>query len=407
MTKRGITAQQRRRVLLMLGVYHPQHHYGIARYAREAGWIVDQGRVDGPDEAPVWWRGDGMITLITRPKHYAAFLLMPKVPMVDLSRGWVTNAMPPRLRATGHGRPRVLQDNERIGRLAAEHFLERGFRHIALFNFGNWWMETERMPAFAKATRLAGAQFHEIPYYQHFSRQPATAARLETSAHRWLVELIRNLPKPAGIFAATDDLALDLLRACGDAGVSVPEEVAVLGCDNGELICNFAPVPLSSVDPDLELQGYEAARLLDLLMDGKQAPTEPVLVPPKGVVTRQSTNILAVPHVPTARALRFICEHYREPIQTPVIAAAAGMSRRALERAFLKHFNRTVAEEINCLRIKHAKALLLEADIKIYEVARQSGFANGMYFSKVFQQSTGELPSHYRRQRIGRAEQGS
>ncbi len=403
MKKRITTGMTRRRVLLLLGVYHPQHHQGIARYAREAGWILDQGRVEGPDVAPVWWRGDGMITLITCPNHYAAFRVMPKVPMVDVSRGWVTNAMPPRLRATGHGRPRVLQDNETIGRLAAEHFLERGFRHIALFNFGNWWMETERMPAFARTIRLAGAQFHEIPYYKHFSRQPTTAARLEPSAHRWLIESIRNLPKPAGIFAATDDLALDLLRTCGDAGVSVPEEIAVLGCDNGELICNFAPVPLSSVDPNLELQGYEAARLLDRLMDGKPAPAEPVLVPPKGVVTRQSTNILAVPHVPTARALRFIWEHYREPIQTPAIAAAAGMSRRGLERAFLKHLNRTVAEEITRLRVDHAKELLLNTEIKIYQVAERSGFANGMYFSKVFQQSTGELPSHYRRHRTGQA----
>ena len=136
-------------------------------------------------------------------------------------------------------------------------------------------------------------------------------------------------------------------------------------------------------------------------MDGKPAPPEPILVPPKGVVTRQSTNILAVPHVSTARALRFIWEHYLEPIQTPVVAAAAGMSRRALERAFLKHLHRTIADEITRLRIDHAKELLLKSDLKIYQIAEQSGFANGMYFSKVFQQLAGQLPSRYRRQRTG------
>jgi len=400
MKKRRIVKTVRRKVLLLLGVYYSQHHMGVARYAREAGWILEKGCVDEPDVAPVWWRGDGMITLITSSNNYAAFRLLPEVPMVDLSRGWVTNAVPPRLRATGRDRPRVLQDNESISRLAATHFLERGFRHIAFVNFGNWWMETERMQTFARTVRQAGAEYHEIEYYKHFCRQAAAADKLKPVAHRWLMESIRKLPKPVGIFAATDDLALDLLRTCEDAGVSIPEEVAVLGCDNSELICNFAPVPLSSVDPDLELQGYEAARMLGQLMDGKPAPSEPLLVPPKCVVTRQSTNILAVPHVPTARALQFIWEHYREPIQTPEIAAAAGLSRRALERAFLKHLQRTVVEEITRRRVEHAKELLLNPDIKIYQVAEQSGFANGMYFSKVFQQWSGERPSHYRRQRI-------
>jgi LacI family transcriptional regulator len=321
--------------------------------------------------------------------------------VVDLSRGWVSNVMPQDLRASGRGRPRVLPDNANIGRLAAEHFLERGFRDIAFFNFGNWWMETERAPAFFETIKAAGARAHEIPYYRHFSRLAPMAAKLEPSAHRWLVDVLRNLPKPAGIFAATDDLALDLLRACGDAGVSVPEELPILGCDNSTLVCDFAPVPLSSVDPDLELQGYEAARLLDRLMDGEPAPSEPVLIPPKGVVTRQSTNILAIPDAPTARALLFIREHFRNSIQITDIATAAGISRRALERRFLKHLHRNVIEEITRLRIELAKELLLKPELKIHQVAGQAGFANNTYFSKVFRELVGEPPSSFRRQRIG------
>jgi LacI family transcriptional regulator len=386
--------------MLLLGVYHPQHHQGIARYAREAGWIVDQGHVDGTDEAPVWWRGDGMITLITRPKHYAAFRLMPKVPMVDLSRGWVSNAMPPRLRATGRGRPRVLEDNTAIGRLAAEHFLERGFEHIAFFNFGNWWLETERIPAFRRTVETAGAQYIELPYYRHVARQPTNTVVQERRAHRWLVDAIRGLPKPAGIFAPTDDLALSVLRACGDAGVGTPEEVAVLGCDNSPLVCDFAPVPLSSVDPDLEGQGYEAARLLGRLMDGEPPPKGPILIPPRGVVTRQSTNILAVPHVPTARALRFIWEHYRERIRTPEIAAAAGLSRRGVEHSFRQHLRRSIAEEVSRCRVEHARDLLLTTGMKAWQVAEAAGFSGIVDFSRVFKRVVGLAPHHYRRQHL-------
>jgi LacI family transcriptional regulator len=291
----------------------------------------------------------------------------------------------------------VLCDNAAIGRLAAEHFLERGFRHLAFFNFGNYWMETESAPAFHRTAGAAGAQCHEIAYHRHFGRTRPHPTLREPAAHRWLVEQLRRLPRPLGVFAAADDLALMVLRACGDAGLRVPEEVAVLGCNNEPLDCDFAPVPMSSVDPDLEQQGYTAARLLDRLMDGAPPPREPVIIQPKGVATRQSTDILAVPHVPTARALRFIWEHYREPIHTPEIAAAAGMSRRGLEHAFQQHLHRSIRAEINRRRIEHARELLVTTDLKVYEAAEQSGFHDVPNFYTHFRALTGLSPRAYRR----------
>jgi LacI family transcriptional regulator len=388
----------KREVLLLLGVYYPAHHSGVARYAREAGWVLDHTYIRSGGMVPVAWRGDGMITLITRPKDYEALRLFPPLPLVDLSRGWVTNAMPPRLRRTGRDRPRVLYDNPMIGRLAAEHFLERGFRHLALFNVGNYWMETDRLPTFREAIEAAGAQYHELPYYEHLSAHETYLTGNEKPAYRWLVEEIRRLPKPVGIFASADDVTIKLLRACGDAGASVPEEVAVLGCDNEPMICEHAPVPLSSVDPDLEQQGYVAAQLLDRLMNGEPPPKDPILIPPKGVVVRQSTNILAVPHVHVARALRFIWEHYQEPIQTPDIAAFAGMSLRGLERIFRQHLQRTMVAELIRCRIEHARELLATTDLKIYEVAHRCGFSDLAYFSNVFHQHAGIRPGHFRRQ---------
>jgi LacI family transcriptional regulator len=385
-----------RRVLLLLGVYSPANHEGIARYAREVGWALDNtyaisGRV------PFWWKGDGIITLITHPKDYAALRSLPNRPLVDLSKGWITNAMPPALRRTGRNRPRVLYDNVAAGRLAAEHFLERGFRHIALYNRNNFWMELERRPSFQQTILAAGAEYHEIPYYTRFSLlQPGTAAR-EHAAFRWLAGTIRNLPRPLGIFAPADDIAVDILLACDHAGLRVPEEVAVLGCGNERMICPYAPMPLSSVDTDFEQQGYEAARLLDRLMNGEPPPAEPIIIPPKGVVTRQSTNILAVPHVHVARGLRFIWEHHHEPIQASDVVAAAGMSRRGLERGFLQHLHRTIGKQIQSCRIQSAQTMLVTTDLKAYEVAERCGFGDMLRFSKVFKRELGETPSQYRR----------
>jgi LacI family transcriptional regulator len=132
-------------------------------------------------------------------------------------------------------------------------------------------------------------------------------------------------------------------------------------------------------------------------MDGEPPPREPIIIPPRGVVTRQSTDILAVPHVPTARALRFIWEHYRERIHAPDVAAAAGLSRRGLDHAFRQHLHRSVTEELTRRRVEHAKDLLENTDLKAYEVAEQSGFSGLVYFSRLFKQAVGTGPRAYRR----------
>lgn len=392
------TPTVKRHVLLLLGVYRPANHAGIARYAREAGWSLDNLYAQG-GRVPIWWNGDGMITLVSSPRDYAAFRSLPRVPAVDLSKGWISNVMTPAQRRTGRGRPRVLYDNVAIGRLAAEHFLERGFRHIAFFNLGNFWMEAERLPSFRQAVRAAGAECHEIPYHRHFSMVRPSRVAEERAAFRWLVKTIGDLPKPLGMFVASDDVGLTILRACDQAGVSVPEDVAVLGCENEPLIGSLAPVPLSSVDTDLEQQGYVAAQLLDRLMHGEPPPRQPIVIPPKGVVTRQSTNTLAVPHLPVSQALRFIWEHFHEPIQTPDIAAAAGMSRRGLEQAFRQHLNRTIGAELARCRIEHAKNLLATSSLKARQVAERCGFSDAAYFSHVFRRAVGTGPQGFRRRR--------
>lgn len=386
----------RRNVLLLLGINHHAMRTGIARYAREADWVLDDTFITA-GLVPVWWRGDGILALITNPKDAEAQRHFPGLPLVDLSKGWIADSMPRKYRAAGLNRPRVLYDNAQIGRLGAEHFLERGFKHIALLNGGNYWMERERIPAFRQAAEAGGAEFHELEYYKCFPRTSPRPLKDHVAAHQWLIRKLIDLPKPLGLAVAGDVVALRVMRACDEAGLSVPEEVAVLGCHNDPLVCDYAPVPLSSIDDDLDRVGYEGAKMLDRLMDGKPVPREPMLIPPKGVVTRLSTNILAVADVNVARGVRFIWEHFREDIGAPEVAAAAGLSRSGVDRAFMKHLGRSPAQEILALRINCAKKLLLETGLKAHEVAEQAGFKNIVNFSQAFYRVTGTRPSVFRR----------
>jgi LacI family transcriptional regulator len=342
------------------------------------------------------WAGDGILGLITSPKDYLALQPFRSLPIVDVSMGWIYH-LPAEMRRAGKRVARVVYDNRAIGRLAAEHLLERGFKDLAIFNFGNYWFESERMAEYRRTIEAAGARFHEIQYYRHFEAASSEIARHRVEAVQWLNEQIRTLPKPLGILVTADDLAFRIFRACAAADVMVPEEVAILGVDNDSLVCDFAPIPLSSVDSSWEMVGYEAAKMLDRLIRGEAAPRDPVIIPPSDVVTRMSTNVLAVPHPKVARAIRYIWEHFREPIQIQDLARVCGLTRRALERSISKHLNRSIAAEIAHCRIQYAKKLLVESDAKAHEIAEQSGFNNIVNFSNVFLRVEGVRPSEYRR----------
>lgn len=387
-------SRRARRVLLLLGNYYLENHRGIARFAREAHWALDPSYVRTGNVAASAGKVDGIVGLITRPRDLEALKQFKNVPLVDLSAAWGTEALPDE----GGGQvPRVLCDNTAIGRRAAQHFIVRGFQHIALFNHGNYSLERERRTAFEAEVRQAGRVVHEIEYHRWVAEAPQGKA---TGMGGWLMRRLgrelQKLPKPLGIFCPSDDIGARVLQACEDVGLRVPEEVAVLGCHNDELACNFTLVPLSSVDDDLELQGYEAARLLGRLMNGEKVSESPILIPPKGIVTRASTDILAVPHREVATALRFIWQHYTEPIQTNDVAAAAGLSRHHLMRQFQTHLGRSISDEILRKRVEHAKQLLVETDLKAWQIAEVSGFSSIVHLSSAFSRLIGQAPSHFR-----------
>ena len=207
---------------------------------------------------------------------------------------------------------------------------------------------------------------------------------------------LASIKPPVGIFTHHDIMASRICHFAAAAGLRVPEQVAVLGMGNNPLICGCAPVPLSSVDSNQYGCGWSAAELLDQLMAGRAAPAKCVLVSAAGVVTRRSTDVLAVPDVDTARALRYLWEHLGEPLTVGRVAEAVGVSRRTLDRGFRTHLGRSVTDELNRKRIEQACELLVRTRQSVVSIARQVGFRTESYLFRVFREHMGTTPKRYR-----------
>jgi LacI family transcriptional regulator len=207
---------------------------------------------------------------------------------------------------------------------------------------------------------------------------------------------LKSLPKPVGIMACYDSRGQQVLDACRNAGFAVPDEVAVIGVDNDELLCELASPPLSSVIPDAHRAGYAAAARLDRLMAGKTVAPTAELVPPLGVASRQSTDALALDDKDIVQAVRLIREHACEGINVADVLRAVPLSRRVLEQRFQKLLGRTPREEILQVRLARVKQLLGETELALYQIAERTGFEHVEYLSVVFKRETGLTPSAWR-----------
>lgn len=373
----------RKSVLLALGWYVQEIVLGVVRYARQAGWQVND-IMSHNGMVPSGWKGDGIIALIDswQDKKWIDFVLHAGVPVVDLS-----DQLPDLPVA------RVLPDNLEIGRIAAEHFLERGFSHLAFLSLGDAPVVAGRLEGFRRATLAGGKQFTLLNYIPQWARPGARERFLP-----WLGKELAKLPKPVGVMAHYDGEANDILRACVEAGLRVPEEVAVVGVDNDPIYCDLGPVPLSSVDSNREQLGYRGAELLDHLMRGGRLPAAPIRIAPGGVVVRHSSDIIAVSDPVVARAMEFMVRHFAEPITVDRIAGAAGVSRRALYTRFEQQVGRPILKELTRLRLDRAKELLRNTDDKLQAIAIQVGLSEVTHLSKFFTMRAGLSPSQYRAQ---------
>jgi len=287
--------------------------------------------------------------------------------------------------------PWVETDDQAISRLAAEHLLDRGFKHFGYcgdprFNWSKW-----RERYFAD---YLGRFQRECHFYRPTGSPQSPLEQQVLDIGRWL----RALPKPVAVMACYDIRGQQVLEACRNDGLAVPDEVAVIGVDNDALLCDLSSPPLSSVIPNTERTGYVAAALLHRMMSGRKVPPEAHLITPIGVAARQSTDVLAIEDRHIAGAVRYIREHVYEQISIESVLDGVPMSRRAFESRFKKLLGHTPHEEITRVRISRVKELLTETNLSLAEIAERSGFKHVEYLSATFKKKVGQPPSRYRAQ---------
>jgi LacI family transcriptional regulator len=363
---------------------------GIAAYIRNHGaWQILHLENSVSDELPAVvkpWKGDGVISRINN-ERMARSVARLRLPVVDL-RG----AHPTPGSATLSTDPRACAE------LAAEHFLSRGFRHFAFCGYPGISFSDERCEHFV---RYLKARSHEVAVFSIPGRRPLVSdLRVQEAggelAESQVVNWLKTLPHPVAVFACNDTRGRQILAACSSAGVAVPDEVAVLGVDNDEVVCGLSQPPLSSIQPDAFQLGYEGAAILDCMMAGAPPPEQPILIAPKGMSIRQSSDVLAVEDPEVAAAVRYIRDHACEGETVANMVRTLMISRTSLDRHFLKTLGRSPKAEMERVRFERAKQLLAETPYKLERIATMLGFSTAAQFATAFKRYNGCTPSDYR-----------
>jgi LacI family transcriptional regulator len=290
----------------------------------------------------------------------------------------------------------VVGDNPLIGRMAGEHFLERGFRHYACVGPRDALWSKMRMDGFRQAVGAAAASFKEITAPTLPGRMPLNWV----CEKRMLGAELSALPRPCALFCVSDPIACSVLDTCLDLGFEVPRDIAIMGVDNDPLYCESVAVPLTSVRHDVESIGYRAAQQLEQLMEKGEAVSE--VIPPLGIAVRRSTDHRAVENPVVLAALNFIGEHHARAIGVADVAEAAGAPLRTLQHLFARELRESVVERIMRVRLTKAEELLARSSYSVAEVAARAGFASSEYFHRVFKARRGSTPVAFRKARQSR-----
>jgi LacI family transcriptional regulator len=330
------------------------------------------------------WRGDGIIAALNTPSE-AAIVKQLNVPVVNISGTLAKTPV-----------PRVSLDNSMVGRLAAEHLMERGFDTFAYYGLRDVAYSAVRQQAFE--SKLGAANLKSVSLLM----PPTYRAR----EHQWrdqqrrLVKWLTGLPTPVGLFAVTDYRARQVLDACRQIGLRIPQQVAVIGVDNEEVICVHVQPQLTSVARDNQQEGYHAAAILDELLHGRKIDAREEMIPPLGVMARESTETVAFKDQRLRAAIEYLNAHIEDPIGVQELASHVGVSRRWMEYAFREALKESPYQYIRQRRLRLAQHLLeTEPGTKIYQVAQRTGFTSAKQLSMSFCQEFGYSPREYQRSR--------
>jgi LacI family transcriptional regulator len=358
------------------------HHQGVAsgvlKYGREKGWASEIDPFIGFPGA-VSAAFDGVIGRVTR--ELASWAARTRTPVVN-----VWNNSPVRKL------PLVAVDYTAAGGLAAGHLGDRGLRGFGFLGREDDAVARLLLEGFRRALSSLGFGV-DVLLVPRDAQDVKSWIRLQTPLRRW----VASWKPPMGVLASEDILARHLCDACRHAGVRIPDDAAIVGSGNTPLLCELLEPTISSLEHGYERVGRQAGELLDKLMSGKKAPSEPLLLPPSGLVSRRSSDLLAVDDANVAAALRAIWSGSGQPLKVTSILRGIPTSRRTLERRFREVLGRTIHDEIRRARLDQAKRLLVETRESLKVVAARSGFSDPQQFSRVFRSFVGFTPLRYRR----------
>lgn len=356
---------------------------GVAQYAREQpSWQVllqPRGLLEH-SSVPRHWEVDGVITRVTH-RTQAAALKRLGIPVINVSRSVVP----------GFSIPQVLIDECESARLAATHLLERGFRSLAYYSVPEHPNYEDQMgPTFAEVVHSWGGT---CAYFKQWRRKRSSQNVTIAELGAWL----QTLPKPVGILAWDAVHGHLLCEACASAGFRIPDEVAIVCGEDDELFCQISYPPLSAVDCGPERIGYEAAALLARYLANKKLKTKPILVTPLGMLSRHSTDVLAMDDRELAQALDYLRKHAYGPLHIRDVLQQVPLSRRALELRFREVLGRSPAAELRRLRVTKAQDLLTNTNWSMPNIAAASGFSQVETMNRVFRRELQQTPTQYRR----------
>lgn len=378
--------EQLRRVAILfrpMAGYYQQVLRGVAAYTRpQHPWVF---RTIASDQlnlrALFQWRPDGILCSIT-DLPTARRLARSGIPAVNVARVPSDDLI-----------YRVGNDDAAIAKLAARHFLDRGFRHYAFVDVvqGNYF--APRREVFAREVERAGHKCLCYPPRQVARRLQGSWSADDAHLKQW----VSNLPRPSAILCCNDFRAAEVVEACRQAGLDVPNDVAILGIDDARPVCELCFPPLSSIAVPGEQIGRRAAELLDRLMHQQRVSRKPIVLPPLGVIERQSTDVLATADPDLATALRLIRDPHSPVRRIRDVLRQVPVSRRSLERQFRTMLGRSPLEELRRVRVERATTLLASTALPVEAVARASGFANPRHLATTFRRVLRITPLQYRR----------
>ncbi|HQL53615.1 MAG TPA: DNA-binding transcriptional regulator [Phycisphaerae bacterium] len=367
-------------VLVLMEWYDHPIREGIGRYAAERNWYLT---VNDGCTLPKGWSGNGMLALLNSRADFIDYVRRQRVPCVDFG------AFRPDIPLA-----RVCGDHRLIGRVAADHLIERGFRQAAYFS--TEYQRPHELRGAGFAERFADQTGH-TPKQLVWAHRPGSENDDWQALNRWLMRKLRALPKPLAVFCYCDYDAAKIESACLESGYRVPDDVAILGVDNDRLVCENLRVPISSVRHDRIRVGYDGAALLDRLMRGGKPPEDPILIPPCGVELRASTDGFATADPLARSVVQFFRENIGRSIGVADAAEAVRLAPHRLEEHFSRVLGQTVYATLARLRLFEARRLLSLTDLPVKEIARRTGFCHAQHLNNAFRRAEHCTPLAYRK----------